>query len=207
MANVYDTLSGEYDAWFERHAREYGLELEAIRSLLPEFGAGLEVGAGTGRFGPQFGILDGVEPSAAMAALAMERGMRVAPGVAEALPGAGCARDLVLMVTVLSFFRSPARALSEACRVLRQGGHLLLAFIDRDSPLGKIYEGKKSDNPFYRDAVFYSAAEVRAMMETAGFFRLALRQTLFPDGAPEIREGSGEGGFVVIRGMKEAECA
>lgn len=207
MTSVYDTLSGEYDTWFERHAAEYRLELEAIRSLLPEFSAGLEVGAGTGRFGPQFGIRDGVEPSAAMARLAVERGMRITPGIAEELPLPDGSRDLVLMVTVLSFFTSPVRALAEAYRVLCPGGHILLAFIDRGSTLGKTYEEKKGGNPFYRDAVFFDTAEVRALQEAAGFAGLTLRQTLFPDGAALVRDGSGEGGFVVIRGRKGARSA
>lgn len=95
---------------------------------------------GSGRFAAPLGIALGVEPSEVMARLARSCGVAVLAGVAEALPFADTTFDLVLMVTVLCFVDDAKLALQEAHRVLKPGGCLVLAFIDRLSELGQQYQ-------------------------------------------------------------------
>jgi len=64
----------------------YLSELEAVRSMLPVDGTGIEIGVGTGRFAAPLGIKLGLEPSKSMASLARQRGIEVVEGEAEALP-------------------------------------------------------------------------------------------------------------------------
>lgn len=202
----FDSLSGDYDAWFDTHESLYRLELEAIRRMIPSpSGNGLEVGVGTGRFAEPLGIRTGLEPSGAMAALAEQRGITVAKGCAEALPFPEDTFDFVLMVTVICFLNDPEQALAEAYRVIKPGGSLIIGYVDRDTPLGQSYLSQKEESPYYRNADFYSSEEIRELMKRAGFSAIGFVQTLFPEDSGKtdlVTEGFGRGGFAVARGIR-----
>jgi SAM-dependent methyltransferase len=196
-----------YEAWFEHHRLAYESELKAIRMLLPKSGEGLEVGVGTGRFAAPLGIGVGVEPSPAMGQLARERGIEVRFGVGENLPCDDSSFDFVLLVTTICFLDDVPSALAEAYRVLKSGGYILIGFVDRESPLGEIYESRKQDNVFYRDATFLSTDEIVTHLKQAGFCDFVFLQTIFHNleemkEVDSVRSGYGEGSFVVVRGTK-----
>lgn len=209
MSNVapFEEQATAYDAWFDRHDDLYRAELEAVCSLLPAGGHGVEIGVGTGRFATRLGIPVGVEPSPCMAALARQRGVAVHIGVAEALPFADGSVDYALMVTVICFLDDVGKAFREAHRVLKLQGCLVVAFIDKESALGRLYALRKEQSQFYRDATFYSVDEVEALLLEAGFSGFVYRQTLLADAASSltVKDGHGSGGFVVIRAHKAME--
>ena len=64
---VFEENAAEYDEWYDENPAAYISEIQALRSLIPSSGTGLEVGAGTGRFAAPLGIKIGVEPAQAMA--------------------------------------------------------------------------------------------------------------------------------------------
>ncbi|HPE36235.1 MAG TPA: class I SAM-dependent methyltransferase [Spirochaetales bacterium] len=203
---AFDEYRDRYEAWFERYKAVYESELKAIRQLLPA-GRGLEVGVGTGLFASALGISDGVEPSAVMAELALARCVHVCRGRAEKLPYHSGTFDYGLMVTTICFVDNPRRAIRELGRVVRSGGEVVMAFVDKASPLGQVYLKFKKNDVFYRKAVFYSVAEVTAILERGGFLIQDARQTVFGqlDDIKEIQEprpGTGTGGFVVLRAQK-----
>jgi SAM-dependent methyltransferase len=203
MMNAFDLHSRDYDAWFDAHPAAFKAEVEAVRQLMPANGAGIEIGVGTGRFAQALGLGEGIDPSAAMRAMAEARGIRVYEGVAEALPLPDGSYEVVLMVTTICFVDDPVKAFREAHRVLRPGGHLLVGFIDGTSDLGQRYASRKNESKFYRDAHFYTCADVIQALETAGFAIRSSRQTLFsdpekPDDPDPILPGYGKGGFVVF---------
>ncbi len=196
-----------YEAWFIENRAVYESELEAIRSFIPSEGKMLEVGVGSGLFAAPLGIREGVEPSEVMAARARERGIEVVEGVAEDLPYPEGSFDLVLMVTTICFVDDPQRSIREVVRVLRPGGSFVLAFVDRESPVGRAYLAMKDESLFYRPATFFSTGELLEMIEEAGMRTDRIIQTVFGQ-LQEIterqpwREGYGEGSFVVIRALK-----
>jgi SAM-dependent methyltransferase len=193
-----------YDDWFERHRAAYLSELLAVRTLLPWKGRGLEIGVGTGRFASPLGVEFGIDPAAEMLDYAEARGVRVVRAVAEALPFADAVFDYALIVTTICFIEDSKAALYEAVRVLQPGGELVIGFIDRESALGWDYLANQAENVFYREAKFFSAAEVEILLKEVGFGGIVWAQTLYTpllqikDIAP-VSEGTGRGAFVVVR--------
>ncbi len=202
----FDRLSARYDRWFEEHDRVYDAEIEAIEALLPPFEKGVEIGVGTGRFAEPLGIEMGVEPSSKMAEYAKSRGIQVLHGVAERLPLPDRSFDLVLMVTTICFVDDPNAALREIYRILVPGGHILVGFVDKETPLGQHYLARQAQSDFYRSARFFSAEEVHELLQKTGFVECRAVQTLFgPDlehMETSIQDGYGEGAFVVFRCQK-----
>ena len=197
-----------YEDWFAKYPEAYAAELRAVRELVPENDRGIEIGAGTGRFSVPLGIKHGVEPSTQMAKTARRHNLQIVSGAAEDLPLGADQFDFALMVTTVCFLDDIQRAFQETHRILKPGGFLIEGFVDRTSPLGKLYLAHQHENVFYRDAIFYSVAEIVAAMQQAGFTDFDFRQTIFsnlsaitPDEA--VTTGYGQGSFVVVRGRKK----
>ena len=206
-ANLFDKNWERYDDWFEKHKNAYFSELKALKKVIPE-GFGLEVGVGSGRFAFPLGVKLGIDPSKNMLREAKERGIQVIQGVGEELPFRDGTFDFVLIVVTLCFVENPVNVLSEARRVLKTGGRLIVGEINKDSQLGRFYEAKKEKSGFYKTATFYSGNEIIGMFDKVGIRYLESYQTLLqPLAFPEMEEAPvkefDKGGFVVIVGVKE----
>ena len=208
IVTVFEQRAQEYDKWFDAHEPVYQAELAALRKFLPPSGMGIEVGVGTGRFAVPLGIRFGIDPSRRMLNIARQRGLQVCQAVGERLPFRDGQFDLVLLVTVICFVDDVPALLRELNRVLKSGGHLVIGFINRDSRLGQLYESRKETSAFYRDARFYSVEEVADRVQEAGFRSLRFCETLWGDpehlgsGRSEVRDGYGNGAFVVLWAKK-----
>ncbi len=217
ITQPFDEYSEQYEQWFVHYRWVYDTEVEAIRGVLPSTGtdgrtspSGLEIGAGSGLFASRLGITNGLEPSGAMIAKARERGLDMKEGVAENLPYPDESFDYTLMVTAICFLDDLERAVSEIRRVLKPGGSAVFGFVDKDSPLGRLYREHKDENVFYARATFRSASEIMTVLRRAGFKTENVRQTVFGsleeiDSVQPAIEGHGRGGFVVIQAVKPAD--
>jgi ubiquinone/menaquinone biosynthesis C-methylase UbiE len=205
--NAFEKHAEEYDTWFDAHPWVYQSEVRAVKMLLPQGGVGVEVGTGTGRFSVPFGIRVGVEPSVAMAEIARGRGITVYDSRAEHLPFHDGAFDFALMVTTICFLEDPMQALKEIRRILCPAGKIIIGMLDKESPLGRLYETKKNDSTFYKHARFYSVKQVLEYLNASGYAHSKTLQTIFHN--PEaitaiepVKEGYGDGLFVVISADK-----
>jgi SAM-dependent methyltransferase len=207
---VFDSNVAEYDAWYDEYPAVYQSELAAIREQLqklPENIMGIEVGLGTGRFALPLGIKEGVEPSVPMAQKARKRGIEVIQGTAEKLPYGDLQFDFVLFVTVCHL-SSLKHALTEAKRVLKNDGALLIGFLDKDRTIADQYMEKRHRSNFFRHATFYTVDLLTRYLKDAGFKELQFNQTLFGN-LESIKDlqmpkpGHGEGSFVVVKAIKK----
>jgi ubiquinone/menaquinone biosynthesis C-methylase UbiE len=209
MAKIepFEKYPSEYEVWFENNRFVYESELRAIKEQLPKKGEGLEVGVGSGRFADPLGIPLGVDPSSKMRELARNRGITAIDGVAEKIPFDDWRFHFILMVTTICFLDDIKAAFKETFRVLKPGGHLIIGFIDKDSPVGISYEQHKNKSLFYKAANFYSVDEVASNLAEAGFKSLEFMQTIFRPlseikNLEPIKKGYGVGSFVVVKAKR-----
>ncbi|MCD5415673.1 class I SAM-dependent methyltransferase [Candidatus Bipolaricaulota bacterium] len=206
--NPFETHYCEYDAWFDSYDKIYRSELLAVQELLPKNGNWVEIGVGSGRFASKLGIKTGVEPAEGIATLAMKRGVTVLKGRAEELPLDDESIDAAFLITTLCFVDELGRTFTEAFRVIRPGGAVIVAFIPQDSPFGELYGRIAGEDRFYRLATFYTKENVFTAMTQAGFLIDRTVQTL--TGSPEQAndaveaptEGHAKGSFIVVRANK-----
>jgi SAM-dependent methyltransferase len=197
----------EYEQWFVDHYFVFQSELKALRKTIPEKGAGVEIGIGSGIFALPLKIQDGIEPSPAMRRKAKERGIYPIDGVAEKLPYPDKSYDYSLMVTTICFLDNIIQSFKEVYRILRKEGKFIIGFVDKNSPVGKIYLENREQSLFYKDAIFYSTREVYRYLRKTGFKIDMTWQTVFGSlneifEAQKPRKGYGKGSFVVIRARK-----
>jgi len=201
----FDKYLNEYEQWFKEHHAVYESEVEAVRHFIPYGKKGIEIGIGTGRFAIPFKIREGVEPSDSMRNYSLRLGLTVHNGTAENMPVEDKSYDFALMVTTICFIDDIEKTFQEVRRILKPGGSFIVGFIDKDSPLGKVYEKMKAQNKFYHYATFYSVEEVKKLLIENRFSNIKIIQTVFGElnkitNIQLFKEGYGEGGFVVIKG-------
>jgi hypothetical protein len=64
-------------------------------------------------------------------------------------------------------------------RALKPGGEVIVAFVDKETPVGKLYLREKEKSIFYQDAVFFSTGEIYSLLRGSGFTVVQTCQTLF----------------------------
>jgi SAM-dependent methyltransferase len=204
---VFDSLASDYDAWFEEGGRLiFASEVEALRqalSLLPK--PWIEVGVGSGRFAQALGIDIGLDPSVRLLEMARNRGISVFLGKGEEMPFQDGVFGTAFFVVTLCFVDSPAKILSEAARILRSDGKVVLGLVLKESPWGQLYQREKeTGHRFYRHATFYSYGEIGVFLKQTGFSVEKVVSTLFqhPGGVNHIelprQDFSADAGFTVI---------
>ncbi len=204
---AFDKYQEEYDLWFVKNDNAFGSEIVAIKPFIEDGEKGLEVGVGSGLFAEALKIKTGIDPSNAMCEAARGRGIEVVQGVGENLPFGDGQFEVVLLTTAICFLDDLEQTFKEIYRVLGVDGRVVVAFVDKASPLGQKYFKSKTKTKFYEEATFYSASEVIAILTKIGFKLGRVHQTIFGEMA-EIssiqfyEEGHGRGGFVVIEALK-----
>ena len=207
---TFEEYADRYDQWYDKHSAVFESEVNAIRQQLLKLPAnihGIEIGLGSGRFAVELGIKEGIEPSDNLRQKAINRDIEVMDGRAEQLPYGDMQFDFVLFVTIC-YLEDLRRAFAQAFRVLKNQGSIIIGFIDKDQPIGQSYIKRREHSLFYRHAQFYSVDLVSKKLKEAGFKDLEYVQTLFGEigeikTIQEVKEGYGEGGFVVIKATKK----
>ncbi|MDD3051252.1 MAG: class I SAM-dependent methyltransferase [Candidatus Cloacimonetes bacterium] len=205
--DVFEKYYKEYDEWFTVNKHLYLAELNIIKKVIPPQKNGMEIGIGTGMFAEPLGIKIGVEPATKMAEISRRKGIEVHNGTAENLPFDNGIFDFALMVTTICFVDDVFQSLSEAYRVLKDKGQIIIGFVDKESKIGKQYQAEKEKSKFYKNATFFSTEEILDFLEQSSFNNFEIMQTLIEEegimNTSKILNGYGLGSFVVIKASKK----
>lgn len=229
---TFDEYAEEYDAWFLKNANVLESEVLLLKRFLARPGRALSVGCGSGLFEyllrkrHKIDIHFGVEPAAGMARIAERRGLTVKTGTAENLPFGPEEFDTVLLNGIPSYIERLDRAFSEAHRVLKPGGAIVVADVPAESSYGLLYRlagilGAWDDpylthvapaDPypvqFTLTATWRTTDEKAKLLQAAGFTALQYAQTLTRhpkysnDVVEKPVEGFDRGDYVAIRARK-----
>ncbi|MCK4639549.1 MAG: class I SAM-dependent methyltransferase [Bacteroidales bacterium] len=201
---AFDNHLKEYERWFVDNHYVFQSELNAVRKAIPLGKKGVEIGIGSGIFAQPLGITTGIEPSKAMREKAKTRKINAVDAVAENLPYPDSCIDFALMVTTVCFLDDIYQSFYEVNRILSTNGYFIIGFVDKNSPLGKIYLDHKDESIFYKNATFYSTKELLGILKNTGFEIKSVYQTVFGkldeiNKVQEVITGYGKGSFVVIK--------
>jgi ubiquinone/menaquinone biosynthesis C-methylase UbiE len=175
----FDQAAAAYDGWFASPLGAFAdrVERRALFALLaPEPGELiLDVGCGTGRYVRELARRGlravGADPSMAMLTVARVARTSISDpsyvrATGEALPLRSGAFDGVIIVTTLEFAPDPNALLSEAARVSRAGGRVVVGALSRRGPWAA--RRKRSPSPLWASARFFTEGELRAMLGRYG---------------------------------------
>jgi ubiquinone/menaquinone biosynthesis C-methylase UbiE len=169
MTRDFDSIARSYDAWYETPVGAWAdrIETTVLFDML-NLHAGerlLDLGTGTARLALEIARQDvqvtGVDASREMLGVAQSRllhhqaeeRVRLVHGDMAALSFPDRSFDAVLTVTTLCFVADPQRVVSEAARVLRPGGRLIIGELNRWS----LWSLLRSIEGLLRPTVFQSA--------------------------------------------------
>jgi SAM-dependent methyltransferase len=187
----FEAAAGEWEALRRLHQPEAAVEAILLETAGDApIGLHLDLGSGTGRllelFAPRTVRGEGIDSNRKMLALARARLDRLANpnfSVRQAdilsLPHASESADLVTLHQVLHYLSDPGLAVSEAARVLKPGGMLLIADFAPHA-----YEELREKHAHRR--LGFTSSEVRGWCEASG---LACREvaTLQPEARGETQ--------------------
>jgi ubiquinone/menaquinone biosynthesis C-methylase UbiE len=202
----FDIFTEEYENWFKENELIFQSELLALKQVIPIGKEGVEIGIGSGIFADKLDIKFGIDPSEKMLNYATQRNLKVKIGFAENLPYPDNSFDFAAFITSICFVDNPEKAIKEAHRIIKDKGDLIIAFIDKESSLGKSLELEKEDSKFYRNANFYSVSEMTSMIVNNHFEITEILQTLTEmklNNPEKPIKGYGKGSFIVIKGRKK----
>lgn len=182
VVEAFDLFAEDYDRWFDSPEGRvlFKTEVGAVRLLMKHIEKPfLEVGVGTGRFAKELGIDYGIDPSHRVLEIAEREGIKVKKAKGESIPFKDGSFGAVFLLFTICFVDDPEKVFSEAKRVLKQNGRLIVGIINRESLWGQLYMKKKAeDHPIYKHANFYTVDDVVTLIEKTGMEIKAYSSTL-----------------------------
>lgn len=191
-------LAEAYETWYETPLGAFVIaeEERALKALLPPGESLLEVGAGTGYWLRRlpYPRKVGLEPSSAMLRVGRERVPEAVwvEGQGEALPFPEGSFDVVLLFTALEFVEDVGKTLSEARRVLKPGGSLLVGILEALSPWAALYRRLGEEGvPPWPHARFLTREDLKDLLGPPEAEGEAV--FLAPEAKPPFAEADGAG--------------
>lgn len=176
---LFDQTASTYDEWCKTPLGQLVDRMEKqmmVQLANPKQGEkALDLGCGTGIYTfllSEMGVeATGIDISTAMLEAAKQKVLQKKQqvdfilGDIQDLPFPDQSFDLVISNIVLEFVESPKKVISEALRVLKPNGRLIIGFIGKDSDWARIYQkqGKEKLDSVFANAHFYNAAQIQEL--------------------------------------------
>ena len=174
LAHAYHVASFDSAQEADDAAAAYSKALAPVLSQLPNKGAALEIGTGTGIFlealkAQGFATVVGVEPSAAaIAAAPKHRQVWIREGIFREADFEPNSFDFICCFMTLEHVRDPHEIVSAASRLLRPGGAIALVTHDYRSFVNRLL-GKRSPIIDIEHMQLFSPRSIRQLLERSGF--------------------------------------
>lgn len=203
--NPFEGYAAKYDVWFDENDEIFRCEVDAVKRFFEKNKSTVEIGVGTGRFAEKLGIEIGVEPVDDMARFAKKRGVKkIIKCDAQNLSLPNECYEQVVMITLDCFVDDFGKAVGEAYRILKKSGNLVVAFLNKATPLGKVYDENKARNSVYCCAAFHTHYDILKILESCGFRAEGCCSCVesLDNIYGGVEDGFGEGIFTVIGAKK-----
>ena len=184
LINSYGRLAGNYDRLHSRWLKYAGGEAQAaleasVRAISRPDSQLLDVGCGTGKFARKL-IAEGMsadqitllDPSEQMLARCGDIPVCKVNGRMEALPFDDCAFDIVTSAWALETSIDIRSAISELCRVTKNGGMLCMAFCAQKKPSSLVDQSVSFFLTLRGLGSFLSVETVEEAIGTCGRFQI-----------------------------------
>ena len=194
-----------YEQWLEQHPFILQSEVEALKAMLPDGeSTGIQLGDGSGILPAGFALGAVIDKRYHLHTFPQEADMTGSACLsAENLPYDDHQFDFILITCTACCFDNLHALFTEAYRVLRKTGVLIVGLFDRESFTTKFYQ--HDEFKMYNNCC--SVDEVVFELNLAGFVHFDFCQTIFKplddiDQMEPVKKGFGEGAFVVIQSGK-----
>lgn len=180
------TVSGAYNDSPDISVHEYRIFGQYIRSFLPNGGAVLDIGCGTGNLLDEIAGSNiagqGIELSAYAVSKAKQKGLKVDQKDLIGAGFSGQSFDGVVLLYVLEHVSNPFAMLAEVQRILKPGGYLFLAVPNYN------YLRIAYDNPLSK-ALLRNAASLHPEEHLQNFTPATIRRIIQKAGLSIVRTG------------------
>lgn len=211
VSRIFDGVASGYDEWYSqpKGRQVFEAESQAVDSMIPREGVGIEIGAGTGVFAEGFTTsartVICLDLSQGMLAKAKLRGLHTILGSAAVLPIRSGCLDFAYLITVIEFLGNPVLVYKETKRLLKPAAPIATLFINRNSSWGALYLNMGGNkDPVFSQSHIYDEGEVKGMLECAGFQVAEAVGTLqlgpFELGEEKITFQTKKSGVIVVKG-------
>ena len=206
--SLFETHSRNYLSWAKRYDKIFNAELKALKQMVPQNGKGMEMDLGVGQYAIPLGIKYGTEASRELRSIASKRGLTVSDIQMGKLPYESNQFDFVLLLFNVLTMEDINNKIHEISRVLKKGGSLIIAFLDKTAFDKKPESYQKSLLYFYEKVKFLTTDSILSVLNKFGYADFSFVQTFSqnPDDSSFVEEpknGYGEGVLVIMKVSKK----
>ncbi|HPP87034.1 MAG TPA: hypothetical protein PLM75_04125 [bacterium] len=177
---TFDKFADDYNKWFIENEFVYLTELETKRHFCVDASLSIEIGISITKFAEPLKINYGLEPFFSMIRnIKNIFNISVINGIAENIPFKNNIFKTFPLLTTIYFVDDSEKNTAETKRILKINWQIIIAFLDKESPLGKNCQKNKYKSKFYSKTLFYFSEDIARFLTKHKFEDINIIQTVF----------------------------